>query len=212
MDSAGCDRRDPQQPDRRGGVDLAQAARHLRRCAPGGGHRRRTHRGGAAVRGNHRGADVACGSAAGGRTHSGAWRFRRCDGQRRDHHARPRRLGLSRRRSSAPVSAPAKFRSGPTWTACSPPIPASSRTRRSCRTCRSLKRPSWRTSVRRCCTRRPSSRRSSRNIPGAHPELASRPGARHADHRRAAEERTAVDRGGVEEGGDGRRTSPRRGC
>ena len=74
---AGRDRRDSQQPDRRGRADLAQAARDLRRCAQGRRHRRRAHRGGADVRGNDRRVDDACRSAAGRRPHSGDGRVRR---------------------------------------------------------------------------------------------------------------------------------------
>ena len=132
--------------------------------------------------------------------------------ERRDDDARPRRLGLlggDRRRVPRRV---ARSRSGPTSTACSPPIRASSRTRRSCRTCRSPKRPSWRTSAPRCCIRRRFSRRwratfrsasSTRIAPQARGTLITG---------RAAASRPAADRRRVEEGRHASSTSPRRAC
>ena len=57
------------------------------------------------------------------RTRAGGRRIRRRNESGRDDDARPRRIGLLRGASSAPRSSPARSRSGPTWTACSPPIP-----------------------------------------------------------------------------------------
>ena len=49
---------------------------------------------------------------------AGARRLRRLDRRRSHDDAGPRRVGLLRRASSAPASARARFRSGPTSTAC----------------------------------------------------------------------------------------------
>ena len=171
------DRRDSQQPDRRGGADVAQAAGDLRRFAQGRRHRRRAHGGRAAVRGNDRGVDDACGSAAGRRPHSRDGRVRRRDAERRDHDAGPRRFGFlggDRRRVPGRVGDPDLDRR------------RRHAHRRSAHRqesagraalCRSPKRPSWPTSARRSCIRRPFSRRSRATFPCASSTRIARPRA-----------------------------------
>ena len=59
----------------------------------------------------------------------GRWRVRRRDARRDHHHAGPRRVRSVGGGHRCGASTPRRSRSGPTWTACSPPILASSPTR-----------------------------------------------------------------------------------
>ena len=84
---------------------------------------------------------------------------------RQHDDARARRIGLFGVAGRGRDRTPPKSRSGPTWTGCSPPTRASSTMRRSCRTCRSRKPPSWRISAPRCCIPSTIFPAVSRNIP-----------------------------------------------
>ena len=101
---------------------------------------------------------------------AGARRLRRRHARRRHDDARPRRIGLLGRDHRRRARRRTRSRSGPTSTACSPPIRASSAIRASCRTCRSPKRPSSRISAPRCCTRARSCRPSSTQHSRPHPQ------------------------------------------
>ena len=161
-----CHRRDHQQPHRGRRAHVAWPGRDLGRCPPGHRHRPRAH-GRAAAHGRNGNRPCDDGRSAARRTpDSGDRRVRR----RYRATASPRRWAVAvrttRRRSSAPASARRRSRSGPTWTACSPPIRASFAMSRSCRISRSVRHRSSRTSARRCCTRRrfsPPSDRTSRS-------------------------------------------------
>jgi hypothetical protein len=81
-------------------------------------------------------------------------------------HARPRRLRLLGALFGA-ASAPTRSRSGPTWTACSPPTRGSCRPAARAGSSRSTRPRSSPTSARRCCTRARSCPPSARGSPCA---------------------------------------------
>ena len=122
------------------------------------------------------------GSAARRAPHSGHRRVRRRHARRRHDDARPRRVGLlggDRRRLPRRV---ARSRSGPTWTACSPPIRASS-TRSAGRAAPVVRRGVGAGLLRRQGAA-PGDHSAGRRQehPGAHPQLAAAEAPRHAHH------------------------------
>ena len=147
------------------GGDAAPARRRRRslRRPPPDRHRSLVRQRGGPVRGAATRASASTSRSAGS---SGRHRLHRLDPRRRDHDARARRLGLhgvaSRRRPPTPSGS----RSGPTSTACCPPIRAGSKPRSRCRafpttSCSSSRTSAPRWSIRRRCIRR--ARRRSRS-------------------------------------------------
>ena len=107
--------------------------------------------------------------------------------QRHHHDARPRRIATTARRCSARRCAPKPSRSGPTWTACSPP------TRASCAGARLIEQIRFDEASRARVVRREGAApehdraRGAPRHPGLHLQLAPTGGRGHADHvRRAA--------------------------
>ena len=108
---------------------------------------------------------------------AGARRIRRRDAARAYDDARPRRVGLFGRARRRRRGARARFRSGPTWTACSPPTRASSRAAAGAARCRSHEAAELRVLRRESAAPEHDSPGGRTEHSGAHPELARSPTA-----------------------------------
>ena len=215
-------RRARQQPDRRRGARRRGRAGRVGRRAARARHRRRAHRRPAARARDPRGRRARDRPASRRGPRAGARRLRRRHRAGCHDDARPRRVGLlggdyRRGVHGLPVHAArdwraARFRSGPTWTACSPPIRASSPIPRvvpHLSFAEASELAYFGAKVLHPSTILPA---VSEGHPGSDPQQPPARRRRHDDHRRAAAERPRRSRRSRASGASRSSTSPRRAC